>query len=104
MKFRKTVVNDGQAAEYPVYDHLNDAVDVTLCAKADSDTYYAKECCDRECDKCGVHLLRLLEEEESMDESGLKVKWERFDYVTMGDKKIATRCEINFPWGNVQLL
>ena len=87
MKFRKTVVNDGQAVEYPVYDHLNDAVNVTLCAKVDGDSYYAKECCDRECDKCGVHLLRLLEEEESMDESGLKVKWERFDYVTMGEKR-----------------
>ena len=87
MKFRKTVINDGQAAEYPVYDHLNDAVNVTLCAKVDGDTYYAKECCDRECDKCGVHLLRLLEEEESMDESGQKVKWERFDYVTMGEKR-----------------
>ena len=85
MKFRKTVISDGQEAEYPVYDHLNDAVNVTLCAKLDWNTYYAKECCNWECDKSGVHLFRLLEEEESMDESSLKIKWEQSDYVTMGE-------------------
>ena len=47
MKFRKTVVNDRQAAEYPVYDHLNDIANATLCEKVDGDTYYDRECCDR---------------------------------------------------------
>lgn len=85
IKFRKKVINDVQVVEYPVYDHLNDAVNVTLCAEVDRDTYYAKECCDQECNKHGVHLLPLLE--ESMDESGLNVKWEQFDYVTMGENR-----------------
>ena len=57
-------------AEYPVYDHLNDLVNATLCEKVVGDTYYAKECSERECDKCGIHLLKFLEEEESMAESG----------------------------------
>ena len=38
MRFRKTVVNDRQAAEYPAYDHLNDIVNATLCEKVDGDT------------------------------------------------------------------
>lgn len=40
-----------------------------------------------ECERCGVHLFQLLKEEQSANESGLKVKWQQFEYVTIGEKR-----------------
>lgn len=77
MNFRKTVLKQKpyNNVDYPVYDHLNDLVNATLCQQLDGETYYAKECCNRECEKCGVHLAKLLDKEKSMDEE-VKVKWQ----------------------------
>ena len=89
MKFRKTVLiqQPDKQRHFPVYEHLNDLISSTLCPKSDGANYYARECCDRECETCGVHLFKLLEEEKNNDESGVNVTWQRFEYVTTNEKR-----------------
>ncbi|KAL9978168.1 hypothetical protein ACROYT_G015659 [Oculina patagonica] len=36
----------------------------------------------RTCDGCGTEKLSLMPEEQCREESGLKVKWQRFEYIT----------------------
>ena len=78
MNFRKRVLKEqpDKAVDHPVYDHLSELVNTTLCKPLDGDEYYARECCNRACEKCGVHLVKLLDEEQSMDDAGIKVKWQ----------------------------
>ena len=89
MKFRKNVIKQqpDKGRDYPTYEHLNDLVNCTLCPKLEGEDYYASECCDRECESCGVHLFQLLDEEQCVSDSGLKVTWQRFEYVTVGEKR-----------------
>ena len=56
--YRKQVLKrqPGKESDYPIYDHLSDLVDKTLCPKLDGIHFYATKCCDRECTNCGMAL------------------------------------------------
>jgi len=62
MKYRKQLINEQPQREqdYPIYTHLTDLVDQTLCPKLEEVEFHRKECCDRECLNCGVELLKFL--------------------------------------------
>ena len=58
-----------------------------FCPKSDGANYYARECCDRECKTCGVHLFKLLEEEKNNEESSVNITLQWFEYVTTNEKR-----------------
>lgn len=104
MNFRKTVLKQKPSnnVDYPVFDHLNDLINATLCQQLDGETYNARECCNKECNKCGVHLAKLLDKEKSMDKK-VKVKWQRFEYVTIGEMKHLRLVQIDSSRRNVSV-
>ncbi|MES9883754.1 MAG: hypothetical protein ABW185_23120 [Sedimenticola sp.] len=92
MKFRKAQHQTWSAddqLEYPVFDHLSDAVESTLCPKPKSETYSKKKCLDRECGNCGVHKLLTHPTEMSESENSETVTWSRYEYA---DLKVKGRC------------
>jgi len=66
-----------------LYDSLTDLVNDTLCPVSD---YLKKECLERTCKNCGIAKFLLHQQEMSSDDS-CKVKWHRFEYIPMGDKR-----------------
>ena len=67
IKFRRSVIaKNGQDENCPIFEHLNDMVNKTMCPKAESNSYHRKECVNRECDRCGVNKLELLNEEKDV--------------------------------------
>ena len=103
MKFRKQLVKESpeKEHEYPVYTHLTDVVDKTLCPKLQEDDFHQKKCCDRECPNCGIKVLKFLPEEESTVETGPKVKWQRFEYVIIEEKRRLQLVEKETPPGEM---
>lgn len=82
MKFRKAALkNKDQDEGLHVPATVTEAAEMTLCPKAEEDPYHKMACLERECDQCGVHLMKLLPEEESNEG---KVIWKRYDYVSTG--------------------
>lgn len=78
MNYRKQLLKEQPEREQvaPIYTHLTDLVDKTLCPKIEGNQFRSKTCCDRECVNCGVSLLQFLPEEESTEENGTQVKWQ----------------------------
>ena len=89
MNYRKQLIKERPEREqgYPIFTHLTDLVDKTLCPKLEEAEFHQKGCCDRECLNCGVELLKFLLEEESTEQTGAQVKWQRFEYVMLGEKE-----------------
>ena len=77
MNYRKQLIKERPEREqgYPIFTHLTDLVDKTLCPKLEEAEFHQKGCCDRECLNCGVELLKFLPEEESTEQTGAQVKW-----------------------------
>ena len=46
MEFRRNILaRSGQSSEkFPIFEHLDDIVNKTLCAKAEGESYHLKEC------------------------------------------------------------
>lgn len=86
MSYRKTLLEKDptQESTYPLYSHLNDLVNETLCAKEEGERFHRLSCLNRECDNCGVNRLRLMEEEQEVSETSVKIKWQAYEYVPMG--------------------
>ena len=48
LKFRRSVIaKNGQDENCPIFEHLNDMVNKTVCPKAESNSYHRKECVNR---------------------------------------------------------
>lgn len=75
MKYRKQLIKEQPQREqdYPIYTHLTDLVD----QKLEEVEFHCKECYDRECLNCSVELLKFLPEEESTEQAGAQIKWQR---------------------------
>ena len=103
MNYRKQLIKEWPEREqdYPVYTHLTDVVDKTLCPKLDEVEFHQKGCCERECLNCGVELLKFLPEEENMEQTGAQVKWQRFKYFMLGDKRRLQMVEKETPPGEM---
>lgn len=103
MNYRKQLIKEQPEREQvaPIYTHLMDLVDKTLCPKIEGNEFHSKTCCDRECVDCGVSLLTFLPEEESTEEDGTQVKWQRFEYVTVGENRRLQMVEKQTPPGDM---
>ena len=76
----------------PVYEHLTDLIETTLCPKG-AKKYHDKAWVNRTCESCGIDSLQLLEEEIETTPTAPKVKWQRFEYVQTSNMKMARRKE-----------
>ena len=84
LKFRRSVIaKNGQDENCPIFEHLNDMVNKTMCPKVESNSYHCKECVNRECDRCGVNKLELLNEEKDVSHNAPLVTWQKFEYVPL---------------------
>ena len=81
MKCRKFLVaNDNPSP--PIPKTLNEAVEMTLCAKEEGRGYHNLKYIERMCEDCGVDQFPLLPEESS--DNGL-VKCSCYEYVPGGN-------------------
>ena len=91
MKQRKIFLerrNDTSEQEFPVFENVSDAVQATLCEKDNFNEHYNTECLNRNCDKCGISKLSLMDEEQSKESI---VEWEKFEYVSLPSKGVCVR-------------
>ena len=103
MNYRKQLIKERPEREqgYPIFTHLTDLVDKTLCPKLEEAEFHQKGCCDRECLNCGVELLKFLLEEESTEQTGAQVKWQHFEYTMLGEKRRLQMVEKETPPGEM---
>lgn len=83
MRFRQTLKRDD---DFPIFTHLTDLVNVTLCDRNEERKYHDKNCLDRKCQNCGTKKM-LLSPKETNKDTDMRVRWERFEYVLIGDKR-----------------
>ena len=79
MKFRKAALKERDHDGVNVLATITEAAELTLCPKAEEDPYHKLACLERECEHCGVHLMKLLPEEESNEGT---VIWRCYEYVS----------------------
>lgn len=111
MEFRiNNLARSEQSAEkFPIFEHLDDIVNKTLCAKAEGQSYHLRECLNRECESCGVEKCDLMKEED-VSPLAPTVSWQKFEYVTIGkpkglgarEKETSTGQKRNYSWCHVQ--
>lgn len=88
--FKTQNLSENDKSATPVYNHLQDVVNETLCSKDPNKSLFKISCLNRECSDCGPKLLNLLPHEESSNDE-LSVHWERYEYVTLKVKGGKTR-------------
>ena len=89
MSFRREVLKgkpDGEKESFPIYEHLTDLVEETMCDRGDA-SYHRLSCINRQCEECGTGVLKLMPEEEDTSPSASKVNWQRFEYVALTTEK-----------------
>lgn len=89
MNFRRDVLKrkpENERETYPVYEHLSEVVNETMCNNGNA-TNHRLSCINRDCKDCGVTNLNCMLEEEDTSLSATDVKWEKFEYVPIGDDK-----------------
>ena len=99
MAFRKTNATEEDLTSLPIYTHLNDAVNSTLCAKGEDSEYHKKSCIYRECAECGVEKFTLGPKERDESEIVQSAHWQRFEYVN-----IPTTSQDSTPKRRLQIL
>jgi len=85
MDFRRSLfktqnLSENEKSRSPIYNHLQDVVNETLCPKGPNNSLFKIACLNRECSDCGSKLLNLLPNEKSSNDE-FSVNWER--YVSM---------------------
>lgn len=76
----KKIMTEKSAREqeqYPIYDHLNELIPTTFCENKENNI----DCTNRECDDCGVHVLRLHPEVCDASATARQVTWTKYEYV-----------------------
>ena len=75
MDFGKKILQakNNRSETVPVYEHLIDLIETTLCPKGDK-KYHDKACVNRTCECCGIDGLQLLEEETDTTPTAPKVE------------------------------
>lgn len=59
MAFRRNLLKEEDETErYPVYEHLSDLINETLCNKGDA-SYHRLACTNRQCESCRVKKVKL---------------------------------------------
>lgn len=73
--------DDETKTTYPIYQNINDVIRCTVCEEdCIQQKQYKPECLSRNCEKCGIHGLKLMPEETT--DNGL-LEWEKFEYVSI---------------------
>ena len=97
MDFRKKITPLSE--HFPIFTHLTDLTNHTLCPKTDGQEYHQLKCVERRCDDCGVNKLHLLEDELSLTTESPNVEWMRYEYVFVptksGEKKRLCLVKVN---------
>ena len=57
----------------PIYTHLTDLVDKTLCPKMDGNEFHSKMCCERECVNRGVSLSNFFPRKKALKKTVLRL-------------------------------
>ncbi|MES9884023.1 MAG: hypothetical protein ABW185_24515 [Sedimenticola sp.] len=89
MSFRKAnhqAWSPEEQLRHPIFDHLSDVVDCTLCTKPPGQPFSKKECIDRACHLCGVQNFKLHPTEMNKSTSVETVRWTRYEYVNLNVK------------------
>ena len=82
MDFRRsTLAKIEQSVNFPVFEHLSDIVNATICAKEETNGYHSRECLNRECESCGVDKLHLMKGD--FRPQAPTINWQKFEYVTV---------------------
>lgn len=87
MDYRRNIISkdEERSREFKVYDSLNELVDETLCENQGNE--FQSECLQRSCRHCGTKKFQLLPEESTRSDSSGTVKWQKFLYVEVGEKR-----------------
>ncbi|XP_062600261.1 uncharacterized protein LOC134261881 [Saccostrea cucullata] len=82
MEYRRKVLQTRPelVEEFKVYENLNELINDTLCSNSENNGQKL-QCLQRNCEKCGIKTLKLMEEEKSRDENLPEVHWEKYEYV-----------------------
>ena len=88
MDYRRSIVSkDAERSKvFQVYDSVNELVDETLCGNEGAE-FHKLECLERSCQHCGTKKFQLLPEESTRTNSFGLVRWQKFDYVEVGEKR-----------------
>ena len=88
MDYRRSIVSKDaeRSTVFQVYDSLNELVDETLCENHGAE-FHKLECLERSCQHCGTKKFQLLPEESTRTNSFGTVRWQKFDYVEVGEKR-----------------
>lgn len=91
MDFRRRIIskNAERRGLFIVYESLNSLVDDTLCESnaENRDEFKSPDCLHRSCPNCGTGNLRLMPEEKIFSHELGTVKWEKFEYIDLGEKR-----------------
>lgn len=79
MEYRKHTTPNNN--EFPVFEHLCDLLNCTLCPKNQGQDFHNLDCIERNCPQCGVLKFKLSENELSCDELAPDVEWMCYEYV-----------------------
>ena len=81
---RKTLLTADESTRehFPVYEHLTDLIEETLCPKPNDSNSHQRDCLFRSCNECGTSKLNLMPEEQCFEEHSPRVKWQAFEYIT----------------------
>ena len=88
MDYSRSIVSKDaeRSTVFQVYDSLNELVDETFCENH-GDEFHKLECLERSCQHCGTKKFQLLPEESTRTNSFGTVRWQKFDYVEVGEKR-----------------
>ena len=64
--------------QYPVFTHLTELTNFTLCPKEEGQGFHNLKCVQRKCENCGVKQTQL-SEQETATEGSPDVDWMRYD-------------------------
>lgn len=69
MNVRKNILREKpeKKIDFPVFEHLSELVDATLCPRSEGKNYHNKLCCDRQRPNCGVDTFKFLPEEQNTE-------------------------------------
>ena len=88
MDYHRSIVSkDAERSKvFQVYNSLNELVDETSY-KNQGTEFHKLECLERSCQHCGATKFQLLPEENTRTNLFGTVRWQKFDYVDVGEKR-----------------
>jgi hypothetical protein len=84
--YRKQLIDEViDETSFKLYGSLTELCNDTLCYQ-ETGNLHAKDCIERSCDQCGVHLIKFSEHELSTCNESPDVKWKKIEYIDIKTK------------------